>query len=119
MAGRVSAAEHPTFVMRKKCMFKRIECITRYHMAYTLTRTSMVLDQFTLRALDSLAKKWDEPKAEVMRRAVRRIKEEKDMKEQAPKQLKALDWLQKGGGLTVQEAEAFRKEMQAESEAKR
>jgi Arc/MetJ-type ribon-helix-helix transcriptional regulator len=88
-------------------------------MAYALTRTSMALDQFTLRVLDSLAKKWGVPKAEVMRRAVRRIKEEEDMKEQAPKPLKALDWLQKGGGLTVKEAEAFREEVQAEREAKR
>lgn len=93
--------------------------ITHYHMAYTLTRTSMALDQMTLRFLDLLAKKWDVPKAEVMRRAVRRIKEEEDMKDQCPKPLKALDWLQKGGGLTVQEAEAFRKEVRAEREAKR
>lgn len=59
------------------------------------------------------------PKAEVMRRVARRIKEEEDMKEQAPKPLEALDWLQKGGGLTVQEAEAFREDVQAEREAKR
>jgi len=88
-------------------------------MACTLTRTSMALDQFTVRVLDLLAKKWGVSKAEVMRRAVRRIKEEEDMKEQLPKPLKALDWLQNGGGLTVQEAEAFRAEVQAEREAKR
>ena len=88
-------------------------------MSYALTRTSMALDQFTIRVLDLLAKKWGVPKAEVMRRAVRRIKEEEDMKDQCPKPLKALDWLQNGGGLTVQEAEAFRAEMQAERDAKR
>ena len=88
-------------------------------MSYALTRTSMALDQFTVRVLDLLAKKWGVPKAEVMRRAVRRIKEEEDMKDQCPKPLHALDWLQNGGGLTVQEAEAFRDEVQAERDAKR
>lgn len=44
----------------------------------------MALDQFTLRVLDVLAKKWGVPKAEVMRRAVRRMKEEEDMKDQCP-----------------------------------
>lgn len=88
-------------------------------MAYALTRTSMALDQFTLTTLDGLAQKWGVPKAEVMRRAVRRLKEEEDMKENCPKPLEALDWLQQGGGMTVQEAEDFREEVRAEREAKR
>ena len=79
----------------------------------------MALDPFTLAALDLLAQKWSVPKAEVMRRAVRRIKEEEDMKDQRPKPIKALDWLQNGGGLSLQEAEAFHEEVQAEREAKR
>lgn len=87
-------------------------------MAYALTRTSMALDKFTLSVLDMLAKKWDVPKAEVMRRAVRLIKEEEDMKDQCPKPLKALDWLQNGGGMTVQDAETFRDEVRAEREGK-
>jgi predicted transcriptional regulator len=87
-------------------------------MAYTLTRTSMALDPFTLEVLDSLAKKWRVPKAEVMRRAVRQMKELDDLKEQSPKPLQALDWLQNGGGMTVQEAESFRDELKAEREAK-
>jgi len=40
------------------------------------------------------------------------------MKDQLPKPIQALDWLQNAGGLTVQEAEAFRAEVQAEREAK-
>lgn len=88
-------------------------------MAYALTRTSMALDQFTLKILDLLAQKWDVPKAEVMRRAVRRLKEEEDMKEHCPKPLEALEWLQQGGGMTIQEAEVFREEVRAEREAKR
>lgn len=79
----------------------------------------MALDQATLHALDLLAKKWGVPKSEVMRRAVRRIKEDEDMKDQCPKPLQALDWLQGGGGLTVKDAEIFRAEVQAEREAKR
>ncbi|MBN8419326.1 MAG: CopG family transcriptional regulator [Verrucomicrobia bacterium] len=88
-------------------------------MSYSLTRTSMALDQATLRGLASLAKKWGVSKSEVMRRAVSHLKELEDMKDQCPKPLKALDWLQNGGGLTVQEAEAFRADVQAEREAKR
>ena len=88
-------------------------------MTYTLTRTSMALDQNTLRALDYLAKKWEVSKAEVMRRAVKRVKEDTDLKDQQPKPLEALDWLQKGGGLTAREGEKFRKEVRAERQAKR
>ncbi len=88
-------------------------------MAYALTRTSMALDQVTLKVLDLLAQKWDVPKAEVMRRAVRRLKEEEDMKENCPTPLEALEWLQQSGGMTVQEAEAFREEVRVEREAKR
>ncbi len=79
----------------------------------------MALDSATLSAISFLAEKWEVSKAEVMRRAVKRAKEETDLKEQQPKPIEALDWLQKGGGLTVREAEAFRKEVRAEREAKR
>lgn len=36
-----------------------------------------------------------------------------------PQTLEALQWLQNGGGLTVQEADAFREEVRGEREAKR
>ena len=36
-----------------------------------------------------------------MGRAVRGIREEEDMKDQGSNPLQSLDWLQKGGGLTV------------------
>lgn len=93
--------------------------VTGYHMAYLFTRTSMALDPWTLRALGELAKKWDTSKAEVMRRAVKKIKEEADREVEHPKPLEALDWLQKGGGLTVQESAKFRAEVKAERQAKR
>ena len=88
-------------------------------MTYTLTRTSMALDQGTLKALKDLASRWGISKAEVMRRAVRKAKEEADREAEQPKPLQALDWLQDGGGLNVQEAATFRKEVQAERQAKR
>ncbi len=88
-------------------------------MAYALTRTSMALDQNTLKAIDYLAKKWEVSKAEVMRRAVKHVKEDTDLKEQQPKPLEALEWLQKGGGLSVQEGERLREGVRAERQAKR
>ena len=88
-------------------------------MAYALTRTSMALDHGTLQALKFLAEKWEVSKAEVMRRAVRRVKEEAEQEDNTPRPLQALDWLQAGGGLTLQEAESFREEVHAERQAKR
>jgi len=91
-----------------------------YHMnSYALTRTSMALDGFTLRALNELAKQWGVSKAEVMRRAVKRAKDEAEHQARQPAPLQALDWLQEGGGLSVKEAGAFRDEVQAERQAKR
>jgi hypothetical protein len=88
-------------------------------MAYALTRTSMALDRGTLLALKELAKRWQVSKAEVMRRAVKRAKEEAEREAALPKPLEALNWLQKGGGLSVGEAESFREEVRVERQAKR
>ncbi len=89
-------------------------------MSYTraLKRTSMALDGTTLKALAELAKRWSVSKSEVMRRAVSRAREEAERETALPKPLGALDWLQDGGGLSVKESEAFRKEVRAEREAK-
>jgi hypothetical protein len=88
-------------------------------MSYSLTRTSMALDHGTLLALKDLAKRWRVSKAEVMRRAVKRAKEEAEREADLPKPLDALSWLQDGGGLTIQEAESFRDEVRAKRNAKR
>lgn len=88
-------------------------------MTYTLTRTSMALDHWTLQAIKALAEQWGVSKAEVMRRAVRRAKEEADRQAAQPKPLQALDWLQTGGGISAQEAAVFREEVQAERQARR
>lgn len=79
----------------------------------------MALDQSTILFLDILAKKLALSKSEIMRRAVAKMKEDEDMKDNCPKPLQALDWLQNGGGMTLQEANAFKDEVSAERDAKR
>ena len=88
-------------------------------MSYRMTRTSMSLDSATLEAMDTLAKHWSISKAEVLRRAVRRLKEETERENRKPTPLQALDWLQGGGGLTPKEGEDFKKSVHAERAAKR
>lgn len=88
-------------------------------MSYSLVRTSMSLDGFTLKALDFLSKKWGISKSEVVRRAVRNLKQQADLEDQAPSPLEALDWLQEGGGMVAEEAAEFRAEVKAEREAKK
>lgn len=92
-----------------------------YHMNYstTLVRTSMSLDTGTLEILDKLAKRWAISKAEVMRRAVRRLDEETTAEDQRPGPLQALKWLQDGGGLKVAEGEEFKAAIREERLAKR
>lgn len=86
---------------------------------YKYTRTSMSLDGFTIDALAALAKKWDISKAEVIRRAVSTLKQQSDEEDNLPTPTEALEWLQTGGGgLLREEAEEFRKEVQAERTAK-
>ncbi|RYD40746.1 MAG: CopG family transcriptional regulator, partial [Verrucomicrobiaceae bacterium] len=61
-----------------------------------LIRTSVSLDQGTLDTLAELAQRWSVSKAEVMRRSIRKLKEEADNDDRAPTPLQALDWLQDG-----------------------
>jgi predicted transcriptional regulator len=88
-------------------------------MTYGLTRTSMALDANTLSSLDWLAKQWGVSKAAVIRRAVSQARASAEVEKQRPKPLEALEWLQSGGGLLKEEADAFRAEVQAEREAKK
>lgn len=87
--------------------------------SYSLVRTSMSLDTGSLGTLDELAKRWSVSKAEVMRRAIRCLKEQTDRDDQRPSPLSALRWLQDGGGLSVAEGEDFKKAVTVEREAKR
>ncbi len=88
-------------------------------MNYRMIRTSMTLDPATLEAMDALAKKWSVSKAEVMRRAVRRLKEEAEQDSRKPTPLQALEWLQGGGGLPAKAGAELRKAVKAERKAKR
>lgn len=93
-----------------------------YHMkeiTYKLIRTSMALDGWTIQALDQLSERLHISKAEVIRRAVREMKERSDREVAAPKPLEALDWLQAGGGLVAEEAAEYRAAMVAERNAKK
>jgi Arc/MetJ-type ribon-helix-helix transcriptional regulator len=85
----------------------------------TLVRTSVSLDTGTLGVLDELAKRWSVSKAEVMRRAIRMIKEAADEEDQRPSPLQALQWLQSGAGLSMAEGEEFKANINAERQAKR
>lgn len=88
-------------------------------MSYSLVRTSVSLDTGTLGILEQLARKWAVSKAEVMRRALRSAKEEADRQDQIPSPLQALEWLQAGGGITLEESADFKSGVQAERQAKR
>jgi len=90
-----------------------------YHMNYSLIRTSVSLDRGTLGVLDDLARKWSVSKAEVMRRAIRKAKEDADREDQRLNPLQAMEWLQSGGGLTLKESAEFKTSIDAERRAKR
>jgi hypothetical protein len=87
-------------------------------MTYRMTRTSMALDGWTLEALKDLSEKWGISKAEVVRRSVRQLKQKAEKEDMTPSPLKALNWLQQGGGLVAEEAAEYRAEMQAERQAR-
>jgi len=93
--------------------------VSSYHMsqASTLKRTSMSLDQETLGSLESLATKWNTSKSEVIRRAVRKVKEDEAMKTCRMTPVEALRWLRKNG-ISREAAEAWKDDIRLEREAK-
>lgn len=88
-------------------------------MSESLTRTSMALDTWTVQALRYLSEKWSISKAEVIRRAVRQLKERAEVEEQTMDPLQALEWLQNGGGLVAEDAEKFRADVVAERQERK
>lgn len=88
-------------------------------MAYAFARTKMVFDEWTLAAMRELALKESITKVEVMRRAIKHYQETATSGAYRTEPVDALGWLQKGGGLSMQEAHVFREEVKAEREAKR
>lgn len=89
-------------------------------MKYTsnLKRTSMSLDTETLDSIESLATKWSTSKSEVIRRAVRKIKEDEAMKAARMTPIQALEWLQENG-ISQAEADTLMEEVRLEREAKK
>jgi predicted transcriptional regulator len=89
-----------------------------YHMAATThKRTSMSLDPGTLGDLDELAKHWAISKSEVMRRAIRQLRENLKSQPEALTPLEALDRLQNGEGISSEVAEKWMKEVRDERNA--
>jgi Arc/MetJ-type ribon-helix-helix transcriptional regulator len=89
-------------------------------MKYTsnLKRTSMSLDQQTLASIESLATKWETSKSEVIRRAIRKIREDEAMKAARMTPVQALEWLQENG-ISQAEADTLMEEVRLEREAKK
>ena len=83
-----------------------------------MKRTSMSLDQETLGALELLATKWNTSKSDVIRRVVRKAKEDEAMKTAKMTQVEALLWLRENG-ISREEGEAWKEEIRLEREAKR
>lgn len=84
-----------------------------------LVRTSVSLDTGTLDVMENLAKRWSVSKAEVMRRAIRRVQQDVEAEDKRPSPLQAMEWLQGGAGLSVAEGAEFKKTIEAERLAKR
>ncbi len=84
----------------------------------TLKRTSMSLDVETLDNLAILAEKWGTSKSEVIRRVVRKSREEEAAKPPRMTPVEALLWLRKNG-ISREKADAWKKDIRLEREAKR
>lgn len=92
-----------------------------YHMNYhpaPLKRTSMSLDADTFDSLAMLADKWMTSKSEVIRRAVRKAKEDEVVKGARMTPVQAMEWLQENG-ISQEQADSMREEVRLEREAKK
>ena len=78
----------------------------------------MSLDQQTLASIESLATKWETSKSEVIRRAIRKIREDEAMKAARMTPVQALEWLQENG-ISQAEADTLMEEVRLEREAKK
>lgn len=71
-------------------------------MASTMVKTTYSLDVETVKALEALAKRWNVPKSEALRRAIRSVSQRASSQE--PDSLRALKQLQKELGLSIEDA---------------
>ena len=69
--------------------------------------------------MGSLAKRWSVSKAEVMRRAIRRVQQDVEAEDKRPSPLQAMEWLQNGAGLSVAEGAEFKENVEAERQARK
>jgi hypothetical protein len=97
-----------------------IEAVFSYHMNDSITskRTSMSLNAETLESLTLLADKWETWKSEVIRRVVRKAKEDEALKTARMTPVQALEWLQENG-ITQEQADSMKEEIRLERKAKK
>jgi predicted transcriptional regulator len=84
-------------------------------MASTMVKTTYSLDVETVQALEELAKRWDVPKSEALRRAIRTVSQEASSKPSDA--LRALDEIHKSFPLSLAEASRWEKAISAERRA--
>ena len=84
-------------------------------MASTMIKTTYSLDVETVRALEDLAKRWDVPKSEALRRAIREVSRAAPSK--SSDALRALDEIHKSFPLSLAEARRWEKAISAERRA--
>jgi hypothetical protein len=84
-------------------------------MASTTVKTTYSLDLETVEALDALAKRWNVPKSEALRRAIRAASREASST--SSDALRALDEIHKSFPLTLAEARRWIAEISAERRA--
>ncbi len=80
-----------------------------------MVKTTYSLDVQTVRALEELAKRWDVPKSEALRRAIRAASLEAPSK--ASDAVRALDELQAALGLSLTDARRWQKAVETERRA--
>ena len=78
----------------------------------------MSLDHETLGSLESLARKWNTSKSEVIRRVVRKVKEDEAMKAARMTPIQAMEWLQ-DNGISQEQANTMREEIRLERKARK
>ena len=84
-------------------------------MASTMVKTTYSLDVETVRALEDLAKRWDVPKSEALRRAIRAASQATSLK--SSDALQALDEIHKEFALSPEAARRWVKAISAERRA--
>ncbi len=83
----------------------------------TLKRTSMSLDAETLENLEKLANIWNTSKSEVVRRTVRKAKQQEEEGTSRARAIEALEWFQ-NNGIGKEAADRMREEIRLGRQSK-